>query len=155
MLIPGSFDGDGSPIVKIKIAGDLGEKEYTAVIDTGCTGFITLPLNEIIPLGLTVNGAARVTLANGVTIINSVAEGIVTLGSQAEIGTIVLDHESNDILVGLDFLRKFKLGLILTESAVILYDGQETMEAIAEFMASAPAGFPTSEPDSTAPEQAQ
>jgi predicted aspartyl protease len=62
MLIPGSFDTDGSPIVKIKVAGDLGEKEYAAVIDTGCTGFVALPLAEMIPLGLTISGAVSVQL---------------------------------------------------------------------------------------------
>jgi hypothetical protein len=84
-----------------------------------------------------------------------VAEGIVILSSQAEVGTIILDQNSNDILVGLDFLRRFKLGLILTDSVVVLYDSQETMEAIAEFMASAPAGSPTPEPDLAATEEAQ
>jgi predicted aspartyl protease len=147
MLIPGSFDANGSPVIKIKVAGDLGEKEYTAVIDTGCTGFIALPFAEIIPLGLKVNGAVSVQLGNGMVIDNGVAEGVVTLSSQSEVGTIILDENSNDILVGLDFLRKFKLGLILTDTVVVLYDSHETMEAIAEFMASAPAGSPTPEPE--------
>jgi predicted aspartyl protease len=146
MLIPGSFDTDNSPTVTIKVAGDLGEKEYTAVIDTGFTGFVALPLAEMIPLGLTTKDAASVRLGNGTVISNFVAEGIVSLSSQAEIGTIVLDENSNDILVGLDFLRKFKLGLVLTDSVVVLYDSQETMEAIAKFIASAPLGTPTQEP---------
>ena len=96
------------------------------------------------PLGLKINGVASVTLGNGAEIENFVAEGIVTLGDQAESGIIVLDDGSNDILVGLDFLRQFKLGLVLTSTVVVLYDGQETMEAIAKFMASAPAGSPAS-----------
>jgi len=87
MLIPGSFDEDGSPVVKIKVAGNLGEREYTAVVDTGCTGFVALPLNEMIPLGLKVDGATTVQLGNGEIIENNVAEGLVTLGAQAEIGT--------------------------------------------------------------------
>ncbi len=144
MLVLGSFDNSGSPIVRIKVAGDLGEKEYTAVIDTGCTGFVSIPVEEMQPLGLKINGVASVTLGNGAEIENFVAEGIVTLGDQAESGIIVLDDGSNDILVGLDFLRQFKLGLVLTSTVVVLYDGQETMEAIAKFMASAPAGSPAS-----------
>jgi predicted aspartyl protease len=155
MLIPGGFDADGSPIVKIKVSGDLGEKEYTAVIDTGCTGFVALPFAEMIPLGLTIRGAVSVQLGNGAMVDNMIAEGIVTLSSQAEIGTIILDETSNDILVGLDFLRRFKLGLILTDTVVVLYDSQETIEAIAEFMASAPAGSPTPEADLPTPEEAQ
>jgi hypothetical protein len=109
----------------------------------------------MIPLGLTTSGAVSVQLGNGVVIDSLVAQGIVVLSSQAEIGTIILDQNSNDILVGLDFLRKFKLGLILTDSVVVLYDSQETMEAIAEFMASAPTGSPTPEPDLAATKEAQ
>jgi predicted aspartyl protease len=116
MLILGSFDDDGSPVIKIKVAGDLGEKEYTAVIDTGCTGFVALPFNEMIPLGFKIDGVTSVVLGNGQAIDNWVAEGIVTLSTQAEIGTIVLDEGTTDILVGLDFLRK-KFGVLVTESA--------------------------------------
>jgi predicted aspartyl protease len=146
MLVLGSFDDDGSPVITIKVAGDLGEKEYTAVIDTGCTGFVALPSNEMIPLGLKIGGATSVILGNGQAVDNWVAEGLVTLSAQAEIGTIVLDDGSADVLVGLDFLRKFDLGLVLTETVVLLYDKHETMEAILKFMAAAPAGVPTSEP---------
>src|ERR1700676_3531268 len=133
------------------IAGDLGEKEYTAVIDTGCTGFVVLPFAEMIPLGLAIRGAVPVQLGNGAVIDSLIAEGIVTLGSRAEIGPIILDQSSNDIIVGLDFLRWFKLGLILTDTVVVLYDSRETMEAIAELMASAPVGSPTTAPDSATP----
>jgi hypothetical protein len=79
----------------------------------------------------------------------------VTVGDQVEVGTVVLDETSNDILVGLDFLRKFKLGLILTDRVVVLCDGQDTMEAIANFMASAPAGSPAPESDPAETDEAQ
>jgi predicted aspartyl protease len=98
MLIPGAFDSEGSPIIKIKIAGDLGQKECTAVIDTGCTGFVALPIGEMMPLGLKINGAVSVQLGNGAIIDNWVAEGLVTLSSQAEVGTIILDENSTTSL---------------------------------------------------------
>jgi predicted aspartyl protease len=152
MLIPGFFDADGSPAVTIRIAGDLGTQEYTAVIDTGFTGFVALPLAEMIPLGLRTEGAASVMLGNGVVVDNLVAPGRVTIGSQTELGTIVLDHTGSDILVGLAFLRQFNLALIMTDTVVVLYDRQETHEAVLNFMAAAPSGDPNPEPDPNARE---
>ncbi len=148
MLIPGSFDADGSPTIKIKITGDLGSREYVAVIDTGFTGFVALPLAEMIPLGLRTEGATSVTLGNGAVIDNLVAPGRVTLGSQTESGTVVLDDTGNDILVGLAFLRTFKIALIVTDVVVVLYDSQETLDAVSKFIAAAPAGSPIPESDS-------
>jgi predicted aspartyl protease len=152
MLIPGFFDSDGSPAIRITIEGDLGSREYTAVIDTGFTGFVALPLAEMIPLGLRTEGAASVMLGNGAVIDNLLAPGRVTIGTQTETGTIVLDETSNDILVGLAFLRKFDLALIVTDSVVVLYDRQETLEVVLNFMAAAPSGAPSPEPDPTASE---
>jgi len=155
MLILGSFDNDGSPVIKIKIAGDLGENEYSAVLDTGFTGFVAIPFGEMQTLGLTISGATSVMLGDGSVVENFVAEGIITIGSQADVGTIVLDNGSADILVGLDFLRQFRLGLVLTDTIVALYDAQETMGAITQFMALAPVGSPVPEPTFRASEQEQ
>jgi hypothetical protein len=81
-------------------------------------------------------------LGNGTIIPNLVAQGNVTLGDQTETGAVLLDDTSNDVLVGMAFLRKFKLALIVTDTAVILCDKQEALEAIAEFMGTAPLGTP-------------
>ena len=147
MLIPGSFDTAGNAVVKIQITGDLGNKEYTAIIDTGFSGFVVIPLAEMIPLGLRTEGAASVMLGNGTIIDNLVARGSVTLGSQTQSGTVLLDETSNDILIGMSFLRTFNLALIVTATVVVLYGDQETLDAVAEFMAAAPTGSPTAEPD--------
>ena len=84
----------------------------------------------MIPLGLKSEGAASVTLGDGSVIDNLVAPGFVTLGTQTESGSILLDENSTEVLVGMDFLRTFKLGLILTTTAVVLYDEAETMLAV-------------------------
>jgi hypothetical protein len=54
----------------------------------------------------------------------------------------LLDDTSNDILVGMAFLRKFKFALIVTETAVVLHDKKEALETVAKYMETAPVGSP-------------
>ncbi len=148
MLIVGGFDDAGSPTVKIRIGGDLGTQHYTAIIDTGFSGFVALPQVEMVPLGLSTEpAAASVMLGNGDIIFNLIAQGTVTLGDQqAATGPILLDETMNDILVGMAFLRAFKLALILTDAAVVLHDREETLDVVAQFIQAAPAGLPNTSP---------
>jgi predicted aspartyl protease len=150
VLVVGAFDTAGSPTIKIRISGDSEPREYAATIDTGFTGFVALPLVEMVPLGLTTQpGAASVMLGDGTIIQNLVAQGRVALSGQTADGTVLLDETSNDVLIGMAFLRAFKLALIITETTVILYDGDETLEAVFAFMRTAPQGLPNTSPSAS------
>jgi predicted aspartyl protease len=142
MLTLGEFDSSGSPIIAIKVAGPSGAKHYKAVIDTGFTGFVELPISEMIELGLKSYGAANVMLGDGSVITNLLSSSDVHLGNQIQNGTILLAEGSAGVLVGLAFLREFKKSLILTTTAVFLYDEDETLEAIIELMMDLPQGQP-------------
>jgi predicted aspartyl protease len=146
MLLLGTFDSDGNATINIRVDGNSGFKNYTAIIDTGFSGFVALPILDMVDLGLKAEGAANVTLGDGSTTVSHLSSGIVTLGSQAEIGTILLDENSTDVLVGMALLREFKLALILTNSTVVLYDEHEAIDAIAGFMGAAPQGQPNTAP---------
>jgi predicted aspartyl protease len=146
MLLLGTFDSDGNATINIRVDGNSGFKNYTAIIDTGFSGFVALPILDMVDLGLRTEGAADVTLGDGSTTVSHLSSGIVTLGSQAEIGTILLDENSTDVLVGMALLREFKLALILTNSTVVLYDEHEAIDAIAGFMGTAPQGQPNTAP---------
>ena len=62
----GSFDSSGSPTIAIKVSGPLGsERDFTALIDTGFTGFLTLPSDLIIALGLEWRGREQALLGDG------------------------------------------------------------------------------------------
>jgi predicted aspartyl protease len=148
MVFLGRFDGTGSAIIDIDIAGPTGRKTYTAAIDTGFSGFVTLPYIEMIDLGLVVEGAANVQLGDGSIITNDLARGTVSLGTLAATGIVILDQTSSEILIGMAFLREFKLGLIITTNVVVLYDENEALEAIARLMVSAPTGQPNTTPSS-------
>jgi predicted aspartyl protease len=146
MLILGTFDEYGNATIGISVAGSVGSKNYRAIIDTGFSGFVALPLVEMIDLGLSTQGAANVTLGNGSIISSLVSTGTVTLGAQMETGTILLDDVSTDILIGMAFLREFKIALIVTNTAIVLYDEHEALEAVLNFVATAPQGQPDTSP---------
>jgi len=73
-------------------------------------------------------------LGNGEIIYNLIAQGRVSLGDQSVEGPILLDDTSNDVLIGMAFLRAFRLALIITDTTVILHDRAETLEAVSHFM---------------------
>jgi predicted aspartyl protease len=145
-LIQGAFDSSGSAILKIRIAGTHPAREYVAVIDTGFSAFVAMPISAMIELGLKSEGAVRVTLGDGSTIDNLVARGAVTVGSRTEICDILLDESSTEVLVGLSLLRAFKLALLITETVVLLYDQHETLETVAAFMNTLPTARPNTPP---------
>ncbi|MDX6444569.1 MAG: gag-polyprotein putative aspartyl protease [Blastocatellia bacterium] len=105
----GSFNKAGSPTLKIKIAGPLpgSGQEFEAIVDTGFTGFVSMPIVKAFPLGLLLAGTTSVTLADGQSAFNLTATGIVTVGNSSEVGVIILQGSSADMLLGMDFLSKF------------------------------------------------
>jgi len=140
MFALGRFDDSGSPVIDIQITGDSGHKKYPATIDTGFTGFVALPYFEIVELGLAVRGAAHVQLGDGSIVTSDLASAKVTFGNLEATGTVVLDDGSAEVLVGMAFLREFKLALILTSSAVVLYDAHEALDEIMRMISEVPKG---------------
>jgi clan AA aspartic protease len=137
-LILGTFDRSGSAIVNIRVAGAKRAREYAAVIDTGFNAFIAMPIAAMIDLGLRSEGAVKVTLGDGSTIDNFVARAAVTFGSQTKTCDILIDENSTEMLIGLSLLRGFKLGLVVTDTIVLLFDEQETLGTVATFASSLP-----------------
>lgn len=131
MLVVNGFFDNASPAIKVKIAGvESTAVEFTAIIDTGFTGFISMPLLSAFPLGLTLRTTTEVVLADGSVQPKLLAEGAATIGNpnkdeRTEKGLIILEDASNEVLVGMDFLRKFRLMLSITQQNVILLDESE------------------------------
>lgn len=122
----GSFDSKGNAVVKLSVRGvhkDLAQ-EFDAIIDTGFTGFLAMPLVKAFPLGLILFGETSLTLADSSVIHRLSALGIGVFGDEESHGVIILEPNSTDILVGMDFLRRFKKALIVSEDGVVLVDQQ-------------------------------
>jgi predicted aspartyl protease len=64
----GSFNSSGSPTIDISVSGPLTTPiEFTAIMDTGFTGFLLLPILQAFPVGLVLHGTVPISLADGST----------------------------------------------------------------------------------------
>jgi predicted aspartyl protease len=120
----GYFDSRGNAVIRISVHGAVkaAKQEFEAIIDTGFTGFLSMPMVQAFPLALVLLGTASVTFGDGKTEIRLTAFGTVTLGEEEQHGVITLEWGPTDVLVGMDFLRKFKKALLVSESGVALMD---------------------------------
>jgi predicted aspartyl protease len=123
----GFFDKSGSPSVKIKLSGVFSSEttEFDAIIDTGFTGLLAMPLMRAFLLGLRLAGTTTVVLADGNSQPKLMAMANIAFGSREEIGLVILEQSSKDILVGMDFLRTFKLAMWIGERGIMLHDEEE------------------------------
>lgn len=119
----GFFDKSGSPALKIKLKGPFGEgAEFDAVLDTGFTGFVAMPLIAALPLGLMLYGTTSVELADGSQDMKLTAKGMAVVHGEKEVGVVILEPAANDVLLGMAFLRLFKRALFVSQELVLLID---------------------------------
>ena len=105
----GSLPPNGSPKLKLCIGGILSDShELEGIIDTGFTGFLSMPILTAFPLGLTLSGSTSVVLADGSKQNKLTALGKVIIDEEERIGTVLLEWGQSDILIGMDFLRLFE-----------------------------------------------
>ena len=123
----GHFDEQGNACLNFYLRGVRHEDpglEYTGIIDTGFTGFIQLPIQYAFSLSLPLEGTTTVTLADGSSLAVLTALGRATLLERTEVGVVMLSVSSNEILLGMDFLRRFEQALVVshTRGVVIIDD---------------------------------
>ncbi len=117
----GFFSDSGSPALRVTIKGPFGQGvEFEAILDTGFTGFVCMPLVRALPLGLMLYGTTSVELADGSKSIKLTAKGTVQVQDEEEVGLVILEPNASDVLLGMAFLRLFKKTLIRTDQRVFL-----------------------------------
>lgn len=125
-LRAGYFDQQGNACLELHICGVKHEPPgvaFEGIIDTGFTGFIQLPLSNAISLALPLEGTQTTILADNSTAVVLTALARVTLADRTEFGVVLLSGTSNEILVGMDFLRRFDRALVVSKKlGVILVD---------------------------------
>jgi clan AA aspartic protease len=121
-LWTGFLDNSGAPCLEISIGGPLpnSSQRFHAVIDTGFSGFLSMPLVKAFPLGLLLYGTTNVILADGSTSFKLTAKAEVIIGQESQIGLVILEPASNDILLGMDFLSSFKRVLLVHPTKPII-----------------------------------
>ena len=105
----GFFSKSGSPCLKLTLRGVFGNKqEFEAVIDTGFSGFVSIPLLKAFPLGLVLVGITSVVLADGSTTYRLMALCEASVGGEEGIDVAILEPKSQEVLVGMQFLTRLK-----------------------------------------------
>ena len=85
------------------------KRTIEAVIDTGFTGFLTLPPSTIAELGLPQRGAIRGVLADGSTRTFGIYEAVVIWDRRAR--TVTVGEVDSTPLVGMALLEGFELNV--------------------------------------------
>jgi len=94
--------------VEITIAGDRGEsRTLAAVVDTGFTGWLTVPSSVMSELGLTPAGNAQNTMANGLEAESVFCEAAVLWHENTV--DVLVDIMDNTPLIGTDLLSGSRL----------------------------------------------
>lgn len=126
-IIVGEMGEDGTPYVDIYLYGvykDHPGLPLRGVVDTGFNGFLQINFLEACKIKLPLEGIGSAQLADGSVVRSIQAIGYVSLSNDPEAttvtGTVDLSEESEDVLIGMEFLRAFEKGLKVFRDRVFL-----------------------------------
>jgi len=107
-MIPGTVNANREAVVVLRVRGPGGqEQDSRAVIDTGFTGFLTLPPAIVTALDLVRVSRGRAILANGAEELFDIYRGTVLWDGQPRI--VETEAADTDPLVGMSMLYGYKL----------------------------------------------
>ena len=110
----GYLDANGDPCISIEVSNPLNWKvSLDCLIDTGFTGFLSIPILQAFPIGLLLITTIPVTMADGRTDAKLGCLGKVHLGAEEQVGLIIIEPNSAKSLLGMDFLKKFNKKLLV------------------------------------------
>ena len=122
--VGGHYDNQGNACITMHLAGVRHQPpgpEYTGILDTGFTGFLQVPYTVAFALSLPLEGTNTITLADGSSHVALMVLVEVTLDGRSETGVAILS-DSAEVLIGMDFLRRFERLLVVSRSGIVLMD---------------------------------
>ena len=109
-MIPGLVSPGRAPLLSLRVLGMAGAEEVvTATVDTGFTGYLTLPATVIARLGLLYTRTRMTTLADGRTVPIRVYAGAVDWHGQPR--GVLVAATASEPLVGMTLLEDSELWL--------------------------------------------
>jgi predicted aspartyl protease len=124
----------GHPYIEIVVSFDgkvgSGEK-FTALIDTGYSGFVSLPIIAATKLGLQPHTTAQYEMANG-KLCDPIplARAYACCEGDTFVAGVVAISEAASVLVGVEFLRTCGKGLMVFSTGIIVVDEKEFLGAM-------------------------
>lgn len=109
MILHGSIDDKNQLWVPIEVAGDTDHKEISALLDTGFTGELVLPLHIAVPLGLKLVGISSCTLGNGLETKQMLFSASIKWGTQKRSVTAIVVADTEEVLMGVSLLHGYAL----------------------------------------------
>jgi len=107
-VIVGSVTANREAVIRIRTYDQQGQsREQDAVVDTGSTGWLTLPPSSIAALGLVWQRFGRAVLADGSEIVVNIHEATISWDGQAI--TIPVDEVDAEPLVGMSLMYGYEL----------------------------------------------
>jgi len=99
------IDDHGSVRIEVDIIGTHATRNYGAVLDSGFTGDVVLPLSMAVSIGLTTAGVAQVELADGSTMDVELFLCRVKIGDIEQEASVMI--MGNDVLIGTGLMTPF------------------------------------------------
>lgn len=107
-MILGTVNSNREAVITLAVLGENQQRQgIKAIIDTGYTGFLTLPSTVITTLGLTWYMQQEGILGNGSVFLFNVYEASVIWDGQ--IRTVEINEANTDSLVGMGLLEGYEL----------------------------------------------
>ncbi len=106
-----------SPEITIEVIGLSGEsRKVVAIVDTGFTGFLQIPLAIGISCNLALWSISTSILADGSRVRNLQCFGKIRFGNKELANILTLSDTGNDCLLGVQFLQELKGEFILSHA---------------------------------------
>lgn len=109
MILHGSIDDKNQLWVPIIVAGEHGQQKISALLDTGFTGELQLPLQIAVPLGLKLVGVASYKLADGSVSKQMLFSASINWGTKTRLVTASVVMDAEDVLMGVSVLHGYAL----------------------------------------------
>ncbi len=120
-MITGVVNASQEAVIRLKVRGPNGQEyELDAIIDTGFTGFLTLPAAVIASLGFPFAGYQQVILGDGSTQLVEVYTGVVEWDGQTPV--VEIDSAETDPLMGMSLLSGYKLTIETINGGMVLIE---------------------------------
>ncbi len=118
-MIEGVVNSAYEAVIPLSLRGPAGQAhEVDAVIDTGFTGFVTLPPSLVAELGLVLMGTSEATLADGSEVSFDAYDATVLWEGQQR--DVLIDEADTTPLVGMLLLDRHNLNIDVENGGRVL-----------------------------------
>jgi clan AA aspartic protease len=116
-MMQGYVNENFEAIISVAVKNGSSLKSFDAVIDTGFTGFLSLPTDIIIELGLEWSYRDRATLGDGSETVFDVYNAEIVWNGQLR--SIEIDAAETEPLLGMALLRGYRLQVDTIEGGLV------------------------------------